>query len=273
MPYWEALGRTAVAQGTQESADRLTQFLTYSGVDATISYDQEHAVYVVSVPQEQADLAEKIIQCYEKKKTEPRREADCAPPESFLSRAPVFVCAEERYRNTTCSAYALLTAGAFVFLLALIRFAMVMLRYRQDSAPACLLDLCMGSVFMGFGIQTLRKAQAIQEKIAEENAFFTEAIEWFVSTYSSFQLDNTIAAATDEAWLPLEERYFLRRDLIRSYILREYDKIDPLCADYLTDEIYVSIFEKPKLGQKKTEDKKPPVPPRSLLRSRKVAKS
>ncbi len=273
MPYWEALGRKAVSQGTQESADRLTQFLTYSGVDATISFDQEHAVYVVSVPQDQAGLAEKYMQAYQKKQEEPPREADCAPPESFLSHAPVFVKAEDRYRNTTGSAYALLTAGSFVFLLAILRFTMVMLRYRQDSAQACLLDLCMGSIFMSFGIHTLRKAQEIQGKITEENAFLTEAIEWFVSTYSSFQLDNTIAAATDDAWLPREERYFLRRDLIRSYILREYDKIDPLCADYLTDEIYVSIFEKPKLGQKDPEIKKPPVPPRFLLRGRKTAKS
>ncbi len=273
MPYWEALGRTAVARDTQESADRLTQFLTYSGVDAAISFDGEHGVYIVSVPQEQAEFAKKLVQNYEKEKQAPKREAETAPPESFLTHSPVFVRAEDRYRNTTGSAYALLTAGSFVFLLALIRFTMVMLQYREDSPQTCLLDLGMGTLFMSFGIYTLHKAHEIREKVQEENAFLTEAIEWFVSTYSSFQLDDAIAAAKDEAWLPLEERYFLRRDLIRSYILREYDKIDPLCADYLTDEIYVSIFEKPKLGQKEPEVKKPPVPPRFLLRSRKVAKS
>ena len=61
MPYWEVLGRTAVTQGTQETADRITQFLTYSGVDAAISFDEERSVYIVSVPQAQANLAEKLI--------------------------------------------------------------------------------------------------------------------------------------------------------------------------------------------------------------------
>ena len=274
MPYWEVLGRTAVTQGTQETADRITQFLTYSGVDATISFDEERSVYIVSVPQEQADLAEKLIKNFEEIKQAPEREAESAPPESFLSRSPVFVRAEERFKNTTNSAYTFLTAGSFVFLLALIRCVMVFLKYRQDSAEACLLDLGMGTVFMSFGVYTLHKANEIRDKIKEENVFLTEAIEWFVSTYSAMQLDETIQAAADEnTWLPFEECYFLRRSLIHCYILREYDKIDPSCADYLTDEIYVSIFEKPKLGQKEDLGKEAPVPPRSLLRSRKMAKS
>ena len=215
MPYWEVLGRTAVTQGTQETADRITQFLTYSGVDATISFDEERSVYIVSVPQEQADLAEKLIKNFEEMEQAPEREAESAPPESFLSRSPVFVRAEERFKNTTNSAYAFLTAGSFVFLLALIRCVMVFLKYRQDSAEACLLDLGMGTVFMSFGVYTLHKANEIRDKIKEENVFLTEAIEWFVSTYSAIQLDETIQAAADEnTWLPFEERYFLRRSLI-----------------------------------------------------------
>ncbi|WP_434309298.1 hypothetical protein [Hominifimenecus sp. rT4P-3] len=274
MPYWEVLGRTAVTQGTLETADKITQFLTYSGVDAAISFDEERSVYIVSVPQKQAELAEKLIHHYEEMKQTPEREAESAPPESFLSRSPVFVQAEDRCKNTTHSAYAFLTAGSFVFLLALIRCVMVFLKYRQDSTEACLLDLGMGTVFMSFGVYTLHKANELREKIKEENEFLTEAIEWFVSTYSASQLDETIQAAFEvKAWLPYEENYFLRRSLIRSYIVREYDKIDPSCADYLTDEIYVSIFEKPKLGQKPDRAKEAPVPPRSLLRNRKMAKS
>ena len=78
MPYWEVLGRTAVTQGTQETADRITQFLTYSGVDATISFDEERSVYIVSVPQEQADLAEKLIKNFEEMEQAPEREAESA---------------------------------------------------------------------------------------------------------------------------------------------------------------------------------------------------
>ena len=52
MPYWDMLGRTLIAKVNEETASRITQYLTYSGLDATISSLEETGLFAITVPSE-----------------------------------------------------------------------------------------------------------------------------------------------------------------------------------------------------------------------------
>ena len=250
MPYWEMLGRYVVARGSEADSERIIQYLTYSGLDATMAYDQEHELYVVSVPREQQQAAEKIMNTL-RASEEPDPEVEEAYVSSTLIHSPAFVRAEDKFKDTTSSAIAFIAAGSIVFLMALAHCSLVVLNYRSGSPVSCLVIVGLGSVFLYYGIITMQKANDIKGKIEAENEFTTQVIEWCVSTYPSVQLDNVIRASEDGMPATLEERYFRRKDLIRCYILREFSVEDPSYLEYLAEETYISIFEKQKLGVQK----------------------
>ena len=41
MPYWEMLGRAVVTLASKSVSEEISEYLTYSGLDATVSYDQD----------------------------------------------------------------------------------------------------------------------------------------------------------------------------------------------------------------------------------------
>jgi len=248
MPYWEMLGRVVVARESESVSDRITQYLTYSGIDATVSYEQDQDLYVVSVPKDQEETTRKLMNLFRENGL-PHAKED-SHLDGFLMHSPIFVRAEDKFKDTTSSAVAFIVAGSFVFILAVINCTLAALEYNDDTYQTCLIQLGFGSTFLFFGFYTLHKANAIKAKIEEENAFITQVIEWCVSTYPSIQLDNSILAAEGNQPLSMEERYFRRKELIRCYISREYDIQDIAYLEYLTEETYISIFEKQKLGQK-----------------------
>lgn len=243
MPYWEALGRIAIAKEDQATSDRITQFLNYSGVDAAISYDSETSMYYISVPSEQADAARRLLDSFEDSRLSKKDHLLCAPR---VLHEPVFVSEEDRFKDTTSAAMAFLVSGAVIFVASISRCLFYVHDSRELTSSDIIL-LWLGICFLGFGIYTMNRARTIRSQIIEEDRFITEIIEWFVSTYTAAQLDECIRAACDSPYSTIEERRTRRIQLIEDYIDREISLKNVNWRDYLTQEIYVSIFEKPKI--------------------------
>lgn len=250
MPYWEMLGRAVVALESESASEEITRILTYSGLDATVALDSESGQYNVTVPLSQEDAAKKLLESYRQQEND-SFSTESVPVTDAPPISPVRARDEDILKNTTNSALIFLIAGGMVFITALLHCTLVALEYRNDSPRGCVIELSLGAIFLGFGLYTMHKAREIKAKIEAENQFTTRVIEWCLSTYPSAQLDNTIRAATEGARLTARERYFLRKDLLRCYIIREFNVTDLPYLEYLAEETYVSIFEKQKLGQKK----------------------
>ena len=59
MPYWEMLGRAVVTLASKSVSEEISEYLTYSGLDATVSYDQDTATPLMpdeDFVQEQTEL-------------------------------------------------------------------------------------------------------------------------------------------------------------------------------------------------------------------------
>lgn len=253
MPYCEMLGRIVIARESEATSEKIIEYLTHAGIDATLSRDPEKDLYVVSVPKAQQETAERLMVKYrEYEESDPDKEDLYLS--SFLIHSPVFVRAEDRFKDTTSSAIAFITAGGIILLIALVHCVVILRTVGYAAYGGRFFELGLGILFVSYGVHTMHKAEEIKDLIEAENAFTTTVIEWCTSTYSAWQLDDTILAASDGRRLTMEEKYFSRKDLIRSYISREFCIDDLAYLEYLAEETYVSIFEKPKLSLKPPTD-------------------
>ncbi len=241
MPYWDTLGRSPVAQDTQENADRIANFLSYSGLDAIVSSGTDDSLYTVTVPTEQEELAARRILEMEQFE-EDSEERAASYREQYLSHSPAFVPPEEKFRYSTNSSITFFCAGIVVVAMALLHFLLILYQQREDNEASCLVELFLGFIFILFSITTHQKVRFIQDQMMEENAFTNEIIRWCTTLYPAEHLDKCIDAASDSQDLSEEDRFFLRRQLIQNYILREYDISDSAYLDYLTDMIYKKLY-------------------------------
>ena len=114
MPYWEMLGRAVVTLASKSVSEEISEYLTYSGLDATVSYDQDRDCYIVSVPLAQENTAERLMENY----PDADPEENQVPEIDFLHNrvcSPAFVRAEDKFKDTTGSALIFLFAGSLVF--------------------------------------------------------------------------------------------------------------------------------------------------------------
>ncbi|MCD8053876.1 MAG: hypothetical protein LUF00_07505 [Lachnospiraceae bacterium] len=242
MHYWDTLGRSLIAEDTKESADRIADFLTYSGLDATVSSTADNPRYTVTVPAAQEELAEKLMDVFRQYEDEDEKRA-AYYREQCLTHSPVFVPSEEKFRNSTNSSTTFLWAGIAVVAIGLFHFFSVAYNQQEGSVDACVVEIVFGFIFIWFAITTHQKVRMLQSQIMEENAFTDQIIRWCTTTYPAEHLDKCIdAAASDSQSLSEEERFFLRRQLIQNYILREYDISDDAYLDYITDTIYKKLY-------------------------------
>jgi hypothetical protein len=247
MPYWEALGRTAIAKEDQRTSDQLTQYLNYSGIDAAMSYENDTSVFFISVPTEQADDARKLLDEYARRGTAGRQNMLSAPR---VLHEPVFLREEDRFKDTTSAAAGFLAAGTLTFVAACANCLFVGVYHNNRLSASDITQIWVGLGFLSFGIYMMYRARGLKEQIIAEDNFITKVIEWFVSTYTADMLDESIRAAGGSPCSTLEERRRRRLCLIEDYLDREISIKSPEWYEYLTKEIYVSIFEKPKIRKR-----------------------
>ena len=110
------------------------------------------------------------------------------------------------------------------------------------------LGISLGLIAAGYSV--LKQAEQSRERVSAENAFTLHVMEWFISTYTAIHIDYTISAANGGADLKLDELKRQRKDLIRSYVTREFSIEDAEYLNYLVGEIYAAVFEKTRTVQK-----------------------
>ncbi len=255
MPIWESLGRIVIASDMESVSYSISQYLTDWGIDATVSLSAEDGLYVVSVPQQQQEQALKQMahyRCPEKNTLQDQHDyiSHCMPS------SPEFICAQDHLQDSIRSAIIFLLAGGFIFIITASHCYRVMIHELDKSPLNCFLELLFGIFFFSFGFFMLHRAKKFREQIAAEDAYTQMVVEWFISTYPSYQLDNTIKAFFAGITPSAEELSFHRHGLIRDYIMREYEVDDPLYLEYLVEETYGGIFNKKKLAMSNTNTEK-----------------
>ena|GEM_PF-981091 len=248
MEYWNSLGRVVIARETSEGAERMCEYLTYSGVDATVSLDADSSLYVVTVPQEQArDAAILIDRLTLRYVTE---DPAARAYKENISSFPAFERSGSRFRYQSRTAFLLFVFSGIAILITLIQSAFFIPGQptRLSIGAWATLGISLALIFAGYFV--LKQAESSRDRLEAENAFTLHVMEWFISTYTPLHIDYTISAANGGQDLKLDELKDRRKDLIRSYVTREFSIEDPDYLNYLIEEIYASVFEKTRTVQK-----------------------
>ena len=243
MAYWDTLGRAVMAQVSREDADRIADFFNENGLDATVSLDPDtdSGIYDVLVLREQEYDAVLLLETFHKREKETADQA-ASYMNRLLEPSPSFVPSEEKFRTSTNSSKYFIISGLVICILAVLHYFLLLYHLGSGQPNSSLWELLMGFVFVFFGISSQQKVRILKDKILEETAFNDQVIGWYTSTYTAEHMDKCIEAASDNQDIPEEERFFLRRQLIQDYILREYNISDSAYLDYLTDQIYKKLY-------------------------------
>ncbi len=229
MSVSQKIGRAVIAKGPQDFAENVSEYLTCSGVEALICYEDE--CYLVTVNYEDEEKARRL---YEEKFS------DCTPCAN--RRAGSFSGTMKKLGEINDSAFFFVLCGGAVFVIAALRLLNV-LKIRGNGSFLTVAELILGFFFLLFGFQIFYKSHQAKKTLAKENAFSLKVIGWFLGTYSSEDLDR-MAEADKSDLSPSEQR----RELIRKLINREFSIDDEEYLSYLSDEAYTAMYHTRKLA-------------------------
>lgn len=223
-----------------ERISRINEFLTYSGIDAESTFDEESDIFQLAVPDSQYEKASALLKIFLDQEPDDNENES----ESDNTVSHVFVGSEEKYKDHSSSAFSFLIVGILVILMLILSAVDILpLPLTWSEQPIMFLALCViSAICLIIGAASFKKANAYKIQINEENTLESSIIKWFTETYTGEQLDHTIEAA--EGSIPKEEILCLKRfDLIHDYLLREYSSLEENHADSLSETIYQKLYE------------------------------
>lgn len=121
MDYWNTLGRVVIARETSEGAERMCEYLTHSGVDATVSLEEDSSLYVVTVPKEKARDAAILIDCLTLRYV--TEDSAVRAYKENIASFPTFERSGSRFRYQSRIAFLLFAFSGIVILVTLIQSA------------------------------------------------------------------------------------------------------------------------------------------------------
>lgn len=236
-------------------AERIVEFLSYSGMDVHMDFDQEADLFSLTVPENQYEKSIKLMKVLLANEVLRSMEDEQRSRQPDAEPVRVHVKASDKYTDTSSSAYSFLLVGAFLMtVLLLTTFGIIRISF---LGPAKMLaDIALTTISVSFlfiGLLSWRKALQLETQIQEEDQFNESVYQWFLSTYTGAQIDQTADAEMDQdvAMNP-EKQYTIisdeirclkRMDVIREYLKREYRQLDNGYVEYLCEELYQRVFE------------------------------
>lgn len=164
------------------------------------------------------------------------------PAESFMRS---YQLTEKKYQDTLASARAMFGVGIVLLYAGMIQlWKFIERRQLFPGGIFSLVSLLICFFLFLAGSRSLKQSQELKQLAESERHLANELVEWFITTYSSEQIDHQIDAITALSTSP-EILCLQRLDMIHILLEREYDSsfkeefLNQVCED-----LYNMIFEK-----------------------------
>lgn len=236
-------------------AERIVEFLSYSGMDVHMDFDQEADLFSLTVPENQYEKSVKLMRVMLANEVMHSMEDERRGRQFDAEPVRIHVKASDKYTDTSSSAISFLLVGTLLMaVLLLTSFDIIRISFLGQART--LTDILLTAIsvtFLFIGLLSWRKALLLETEIQEEDQFNESVYQWFLSTYTGDQIDQTADAEMDQdvAMNP-EKQYTIisdeirclkRMDVIREYLKREYRQLDNGYVEYLCEELYQKVFE------------------------------
>lgn len=260
IPLTEQPGTTAPAMvsliaAEAPLAERIVEFLSYAGMDVHMDFDQEADLFSLTVPGNQYEKSIKLMRVLLANEVMHSMEDEQKGRQFDAEPIRVHVKASDRYADISSSALSFFLIGTLLITVLLLA-TFDIIRFSFLGRGKILADMTLttvGFLFLCIGFLSWRKALLLQTKIQEENMFNESVFQWFLSTYTGAQIDQSADATMDQdvavhpekqyTIISDEIRCLKRMDVIREYLKREYHQLDNEYVEYLCEELYQKVFE------------------------------
>lgn len=274
----EADNQVPFFQAEQEKvAEKLVSYFDYSGLKATIQFDDENQMYVVYVPEDQVKNAKKLYQAFyfverEKSDTVTDETSEELPPSSTLedsanetyddiisdeistmdktasSEEDTVEAEIESGNNSTYvmkeDQYKDLNSTVWIFSLfgiGGIIFVFLNIVGILQILNGILPNLVMGALFLFFiytGLSSYHKAEKVKTEIDIENKLTKDINQWLEQNVTeSFLTSIHDPSVSDEL------NYLQKITKIKKMLMEEFGKQNPSYLDRLIEEYYSNTFD------------------------------
>lgn len=237
---------TPVFAGAEDAAERIAQFLDYSGISSVTAGEPNEHGYPVLVSKKDYDESMKLVRVFLYKQAEQKEQAAAGnqpgQPEAAKKAPAPYVKKADKYEDMNSSAITLLavgTAGMVFILLKL--FGILPISFGSAS---WLFDIVMSAIFLFFlaaGFSSWKRAKKIKGEISEEVTATEKITEWFLEEYTGRSID--IIALEDSSDMPDELKYFKRTEFIKKELNTRLTELDEAYLEDLTESLYQKLYE------------------------------
>jgi hypothetical protein len=241
----------------QKLAEKLVNFLQYSKLPSTLSYQEENEVYVVSIPPRMEKEARKLYQAFysverenfeesieesedteltsdEEEMTEGLQESEAEAEEESLEKG-AYVFKADRYKDLAGTVWIFLFFGITGLIFVILNMAGI-LSILNGWIP----NTVMGVLFLFFlyvALSTQQKAQKIRVEIAAENKLTEEINEWLKEHVTQEYIDSLHKDSVSE-----ELNYIKLTEAIKDQLVEQFGKQNLSYLDRLVEEYYNDNF-------------------------------
>lgn len=253
--------------GNEALAERVAQFLDYSGIKSVTAGALTPKGYPVLVSEKEYEDAMKLIQVFmynemqraEQAKsqqsqtvsaqTETEEKAEASQPQVSQSqmqrvqpqKSGVYVKKADKYEDMHSSGIMLLLVGGIGAILMVLKIAGIL--PLSLGKASFLFDITMSALFLFFivsGLSSLRRAKELKSEVGDEAKNTNDLTEWFLSEFNADKIDTIVF---DDDDTQEELKYFNRSAFIKQALRHRQPDIDSSYLEDLAENIYQTLYE------------------------------
>jgi uncharacterized membrane-anchored protein YhcB (DUF1043 family) len=224
-----------LATEEKEAAEKFTNFLKYSNIEtASLTYDEEKKVFVVSVDEDSLKEAKKLYLGFymEEKSIKANESEETTKPKISAT----FVKKQDQYKELSSTAYTFLLFGIFGIVFVILNYLDIINYLNGTFSFITMTGIFIGLLFVS--ITTFKKANKTKNEISEENQLIDTLNNWLTQNITKELLitleDNTLSD---------EINFFNKTEQIKHMLEENFGQLDDSLIDHMVEEFYYTIEE------------------------------
>lgn len=215
----------------KDSANRLAEFLVYSGIkDAICDYNKISNTYEVKVKSQSFAKAKELYEVFSENEFD---DAEEIPDLEHESVGSLYSDTTEKYKDYISSAYTFFVCGLAGLIIVILNDLNVIHLFSHTGITFIIINVVLGGLFFVFliiAVLSFRSSKVIKVQADHEKEVKEKIFSWLKENVTQ----DMIESSYDNS-IPEEMKYFNRQSFIKQKLTGHYDDLSEEMLEFLTD--------------------------------------
>lgn len=220
---------------SKDKADRLLDFLKFSGIDNVNSeYDRLNDSYNVEVMSKDFEKASNLYHIFSE------NELEYEQPAANTTTANLYDSSTDKYKDNLSSAITFCICGTIGIIVLILNNVGIFSFINTKGSSGILMNVVLGALFIGFiiiGILSFKYSKKIKSAAEKENDISQNINAWLDKNITIDDIENSY-----DADIPEEMKYFSRSAYLHKVIHNKYPDVDETVTDSVVDTYIENNF-------------------------------